>query len=126
MLLAVKDQNKVNTQKPVRFATPYVNIRETDKEVILEAEMPGLEKGDLELEVRGDELTITGKRQNRQDTPKNWTPLVKEIETCDYTRTFMLSGDLEKEKINAKYENGVLTLAIPKSEKVQPKRIPIH
>ncbi|MCL5055417.1 MAG: Hsp20/alpha crystallin family protein [Firmicutes bacterium] len=126
MLLAVKDQNKVNTQKPVRFATPYVNIRETDKEVILEAEMPGLEKGDLELEVRGDELTITGKRQNRQDTPKNWTPLVKEIETCDYKRTFMLSGDLEKEKINAKYENGVLTLTIPKSEKVQPKRIPIH
>jgi HSP20 family protein len=126
-MLTLKDQNKETEKKgEIRFVTPYVNIRETNKEVILEAEMPGLEKSDLELELRGDELTITGKRQNRTETPKHWTPLLQEIQTCDYKRTFVLGADFQKEKINAKYENGVLTLMIPKSEKTQPKKITIH
>lgn len=114
---------KTNEQQKMKIA-PLVAIHETDKEVVLEAEMVGLEKDDIKLELKGDELTISGTRKEDIVT-KGCTPILRERWPFEYSRTFVLGSEVDREKINAKYDNGLLTLTIPKSEEAQPKKIEI-
>jgi len=109
---------------PRRIIMPAANIRETDHEVIVEVEMAGLSRQDISVELAADELTITGRR-SEDKPPKGYTAVYRERSPFDYKRSFVLSEEVDKEKISARYENGVLILRIPKSEKVQPKRIEI-
>lgn len=107
-----------------KVVSPAVNIYSTEKDIILEAEMTGLKKEDLTIDVKGDELTIKGTKQ-WADTPDGYTPVYREICPFEYSRTFILSDEVKRDGITAKYESGVLKLTIPKSEKAQPKRITV-
>lgn len=114
---------KTNEREKLKIA-PRVAIHESDREVVLEAEMVGLDKDDIKLELKGDELTISGERKEDFIT-KGCTPVLRERWPYEYSRTFVLGSEVDKEKIVARYENGVLTLSIPKSEEAQPKKIEI-
>jgi len=109
-------------KEPVIVAPP-VNIRVTEKEAILEADMPGLAKEAIELELKGDELTITGKRVE-EELPGGYSALLKERRPLEYRRKFELNG-IQSDKLTARYENGVLTVILPKSERLQPKKIAV-
>lgn len=113
-----------NSERQKIKISPLVAIHETDKEVTLEAEMVGLDKDDIKLELKGDELTIRGERKE-DIVAKGCTPILRERWPYEYSRTFVLGNEVDREKISAKYEDGVLTLTIPKSEEAQPKRIEI-
>jgi len=105
---------------------PLVNIRETEKEIILEAEMTGLAKEDIELELTGNELTIKGKsKQDSESIPKGYTIVHRERIPVEYQRTFLLSDDIDTNKIQAQYENGILRVTLAKSDKVFPKKIEV-
>lgn len=109
-----------------RVIQPLVNIHETDKEVILEAEMTGLTKEDIGLELKGNELTIRGKtRESDEILPKGYVVIHRERCPLEYIRTFIIGDEIDKNKIDAQYENGILRIKLSKSDKAQPKRIEI-
>jgi HSP20 family protein len=104
------------------FVPPNVNIVETKDGFILEAEMPGVAKDGLDISVEDNLLTITGRRQ--PDPSVNL--LYRESNPVDYRRVFELDPSIETGKINARIEQGVLTLNLPKTEKVKPHRITVN
>jgi HSP20 family protein len=109
----------VNQDRP--FVSPNVNIAETKEGYILEAEMPGVAKEGLEISLEDNVLTIVGRRQ-----PDPAASLLhRESNPVDYRRVFELDPSIETGKISAQIEQGILTLTLPKAEKVKPRRITV-
>jgi HSP20 family protein len=104
------------------YVTPDVNIVETKDGYVLEAEMPGVSKEGLEITLEGNEITIVGHRKNEVVTG---TPLFRERALADYRRVFELDPAIDTARIAAKMDQGVLSLTLPKSEKVKPRKIAV-
>jgi HSP20 family protein len=104
------------------YTIPEVDILETKDEYLLQADMPGVAKDDLEVLLEGNDLTIVGHR--RQALPAG-DVLVAEIEPRDYRRSFVLDPMIDGSRITARIEHGVLTVQLPKAEAVKPRRIKI-
>jgi HSP20 family protein len=116
-------------QRPARqsrpepeYVSPEVNIYETKTGYVLEAEMPGVSKDGLEITLEGSQITIVGHRQSEVVVGE---PLFRERTLVDYRRLFELDPAIDTAKIAAKMSQGVLTLTLPKSEKVQPRKIAV-
>ncbi|MDD3088767.1 MAG: Hsp20/alpha crystallin family protein [Candidatus Omnitrophica bacterium] len=107
-----------------RVVTPAVNILETEKDVMIEAEMAGLSKEDISLDIEGDELMVKGARK-APAVPNGYTAVYTERCPFEYSRTFILGDEVKRENITAKYESGILKVVIPKSEKAQPRKIQV-
>jgi HSP20 family protein len=107
-----------------RTMTPAVTIIENEKEVVVEAEMAGLKREDITIETVGDELVIKAKRM-QEEVDKGYRLVHRERPLFDYERSFSLSDEVDREKISATYENGILRLSIAKAEKLQPKKITV-
>lgn len=97
-----------------------VNVRETDKTFELEVVAPGLKKQDFKLEVNGDMLTVSfdHKEENNQESPEEgW--LRKEYRQQSFSRSFNLGDSIDVNKIAASYNDGILSLTLPKKEGAQ-------
>jgi HSP20 family protein len=104
------------------FIAPNVNIFETQEGYVLQAEMPGVSKEGLEITLEGTEITITGRRS--PETVAG-APLFRERNTADYRRVFELDPAIDTGKVSAKISQGVLTVTLPKSEQVKPRKITV-
>lgn len=113
---------KIEHPQPEEFITPVVNIRETQDGYALEAEMPGVNKEGLEITLDNNELTITGRR-NDETIPGR--ALFRERSSAHFRRVFELDPAIDSSRINAKVNQSILTLTLPKSEKVKPRRITV-
>lgn len=129
MNAVAKTENRLGIEQaqapatPARaFISPTVNIIETKDGYVLEAEMPGVDKAGLEVLLEGNELTLVGKRHEESITAQL---IYRESSTRDFRRTFVLDPTIDTAKIEAKMENGVLTLNLPKAEKVRPRKITV-
>ena len=105
--------------------SPRIDINETDKEVIIEAELPGLEKKDIKVEVRDNLLTITGERKQEKKT-ENAENCCVERHYGKFERSFSLGDTVNADKVSAAYKNGVLTLTLSKKEAALPKEVAIE
>jgi len=120
-----KDSRPVTNQHPTpsrEFVSPEVNIFETKDGYVLEAEMPGVSKDGLEITLENNELTIVGHR-NQENVPGE--PLFRERTGASFRRVFELDPAVDTGKVSAKMEQGVLTLTLPKSERVKPRKITV-
>jgi len=115
-------ENRPATDRATReeYVTPEVNIFEIKEGYVLQAEMPGVNKDGLEITLEGNEITITGRRSLE---PESGETLFRECQTSDFRRVFELDPAIDTAKISAKMEQGVLTLTLPKSERVKPRKI---
>ncbi len=104
------------------FVVPMVNIFETGDGYALEAEMPGVNKDGLEITLEGNEITILGRRRVE---PISGEVLFRERSSADYRRVFELDPAIDTGKISAKMKQGMLTLALSKSEQVKPRKITV-
>jgi HSP20 family protein len=111
-----------NQQQQRSFLSPRVNITETKEGYLLEAEMPGVNKDGLEVLLEGNELTLVGRRQEEDNGA---TLLYRESSNRDYRRMFALDPTIDTSKIDARIENGVLKLSLPKAESVKPRKIKV-
>jgi HSP20 family protein len=102
------------------YVSPEVNIFETQDGYVLEAEMPGVSKEGLEVTLEGNEITITGHRAPESVTGQ---PLFRERRLADFRRVFELDPAIDTAKVTAKMDQGILTLTLPKSERVKPRKI---
>ncbi len=103
---------------------PAVNIIETDDTFIMTLFMPGVKKDDVEVKVADEELLVYGRAMKEIHDAKSY--IVRETEDGNYYRVFKVSDSIEAEKISAKIEDGVLTVTLPKHERVKPKEIPVE
>ena len=117
-----EDSNQIHN-KPMRKMTPPVNIRETEKSFEIEVAVPGFDKKDIHVEVDKDILTISSKREEEK-TVENDTVKRREFSTESFERSFNIPEDADAEHINAKSDNGVLYIMLPKKEeKVKVKKM---
>jgi HSP20 family protein len=121
---ALQKETRPTNDRPARqeFVAPEVNIFETKDGYVLEAEMPGVNKEGLEITLEGNEITIVGHRANE---PVNGATLFRESREVDYRRVFELDPAIDASKASARMDQGVLTLTLPKSERVKPRRIAV-
>ncbi len=127
--VANQDQQTVRPQpipheREREFHVPPVNIVESNDHYIVEADLPGVAKEGLEITVEDNELTIIGRRTDFQEVP-NAEVLYQESRPGDFRRVFELDPTIDTSKINAKMQQGVLTLTLPKAEKVKPRKISV-
>jgi HSP20 family protein len=116
-------QNLTTQQaQPVQYVAPQVNIFETADGYCLEAEMPGVAKEGLDIRLDGHEITIVG---HRKTDPTEGDPIFRERQPYDYRRVFELDPAIDASKISAKMEQGILTVCLPKSEQVKPRKISV-
>jgi len=101
------------------YVAPDVNIHETKDGYRLEAEMPGVRKEGLEITLDGGEITIIGRRAAEEVSGE---AVFRERRLADFRRVFELDPAIDTERISAKMEQGVLTLTLPKSERVKPRK----
>lgn len=104
------------------FVAPEVNIFETRDGYVLQAEMPGVGKEGLEITLEGNEIAIVGHRNTETSDGET---LFRERLLGDYRRVFELDPVIDTGNIAAKMEQGVLTLTLPKSERVKPRKITV-
>jgi HSP20 family protein len=102
------------------YIAPEVNIFETKDGYVLEADMPGVNKEGLEITLQDNEITIVGHRAIEQAPGQ---PIFRERRQADYRRVFQLDPAIDNAKITAKVNQGILTLTLPKSEQVKPRKI---
>jgi HSP20 family molecular chaperone IbpA len=122
---AKQEQAEVATVERTRGGvtyTPRIDIWETDEELVLYADIPGVRPEDLEIQFENRELTIHGKVQPRHEDIQF---LYGEYGIGDFFRTFSIGEIINSEKISAELCNGVLTLHLPKTEAVKPRRIEV-
>jgi len=112
-----------NASPDRNYFSPEVNIYETKEGYVLEAEMPGVNKSGLEITLEGNVLTFLG---HRGDDFLDASLLYRESKPADFRRVFELDPAIDTSKISAKIEQGVLTLHLPKSEKVKPRKIAVN
>jgi HSP20 family protein len=117
-----KETGSNETAKRQEYIAPEVNIFETKEGYVLEAEMPGVTKAGLEITLEGNELTLIGRRTT--ESVKGQV-LFRESRDVDYRRVFELDPAIDTSKVNAKMDQGILTLTLPKSEQVKPRRITV-
>lgn len=111
------------TARPEAALMPPVDVIEDASGITLYADLPGVPKDKLTLELQADSLTIEGEVDLR--TPEGMESGLAEVRLPRYRRVFTLSKELDSEKASAEFKNGVLALRIPKAEHVQPRKIDI-
>jgi len=104
---------------------PRVDVHETDDALVLQAELPGVEKKDVSVEVKDGVLTLTGERRYEKDVKEEH---VHRIERAygHFTRSFNLPRNVNMEKVDASMKDGVLEVRLAKLESAKPKAIEVH
>ncbi len=104
---------------------PMVDIRETDDALLVQAELPGIDKKDVHLEVKDGVLTLSGERRYEKDVKEE---NVHRVERAygSFSRSFSLPSNVDANKVNATMKDGVLEVRLPKRESAKPKAIAIH
>jgi HSP20 family protein len=108
----------------VRTWTPPVDLYETDDALILKAELPGVSKDDVSIEIHQNTLVLRGQRKHEAEVKEeNYHRIERAYGT--FQRSFMLPTLVDQEHVQATYHDGVLELRLPKSEAAKPKRVAI-
>lgn len=111
-----------NSNSSTNTTIPAVNIRETNEDFVVEMAAPGMTKNDFKVELDGNLLTISSEKENQQEVREDEKYSRREFSYQSFQRSFQLQKDVvDAEKIEARYENGVLHLVIPKKEEAKQK-----
>lgn len=104
---------------------PVVDVYDNDDNIVLKAEIPGIDKKDIEIDVKGRVLTLKGERSSDNEVKED---NYYRRERCfgKFERAFTLPVNVELDNIKANYKDGVLQIEIPKPEEKKPKQITVH
>lgn len=103
---------------------PAVDVKEEEKRYLMEVELPGLTDQDIELKVEENILTLSSKKEESKEEKKNGY-LLRERQSSEFCRTFVLPKDANHAEINAEFKNGLLVVNVPKKPEAQPRKIDV-
>src|SRR4029453_16943607 len=107
------------------YAAPPLDVCETENEFVIKAALPGVKPDDVQISVHGDTLTIRGESKAEEDKKgEHWN--LRERGFGVFERSVSLATPVDSEKAQAHYEDGVLTLMLPKSESAKPRQIKVN
>lgn len=109
--------------RPERYFVPAVDIYETGEVVLLRAEMPGVDREGVDINLENDTLTIRGTKATNGGGEEQ--VLLQEFETGHYLRRFTIAETIDQEKIVATMADGLLNLTLPKVEPARPRKIEV-
>lgn len=104
--------------------TPSADLIENDEAYVLEMELPGFSREDIELTVERNVLTVSGRRSVEEET-EDVTFHLRERGTTRFSRSFALPRSMDGDGVEARFDNGVLTVTLPKAAEARPKRIEV-
>lgn len=105
--------------------SPVVDVRENENEIVVEAELPGMKKEEIDIQWNDGALVLRGERKIESAQSKERFHRM-ERQYGAWRRAFQFEISIDAGRISADYENGVLTVCLPKSEAAMPRRIAIH
>lgn len=104
--------------------TPIVDIFETEGDLIVRAEIPGVNRDDIDIEVTSESLTIRGERKFDDELKEKAIRIERPYGS--FQRSFTIGVPVQPDKVKAAYNDGVLQITVPKAEEVKPKKIKIN
>ena len=104
---------------------PLVDISETDTDIIIKAELPGIDAKDVDVSITGDRLTIKGEKQQEKEE-KEENRYRSERYYGTYERVINLPASIVENKTEATFDKGILTITLPKVEKIKKKKVKIR
>lgn len=116
-----KDQQAVESTRNIRQVAPLVDIYENNDEILLHAEMPGVKKDQISVNIDNGNLTLSGVRTLSRDGVAEWA----EFGDVEYQRVFSVPQSIDVENVKAELKDGILALHLPKSEAAKPKTIEV-
>lgn len=120
-----KEEIKKEEGEPTKsgvYYSPVVDVYETEDAITVLADLPGVEKSDLDINVEDRQLTITGLVNEPEE---RFQPAYSEYGIGGYTRSFKLGDTIDQSGINASLKDGVLTLMLPKADRQKPRKVEI-
>ena len=117
-----REETTPERSRQIPAITPVVDIFENDEEILLHADMPGVAKENISVNVDNGKLAISGIRNLATSGAANW----EEFGDVEYQRTFSVPQTIDVAKVNAELKDGVLRLHLPKSEAAKPRVIEIN
>ena len=104
---------------------PSVDIYEGEKDITLKAELPGIDKKDVHVEINDGVITLRGKRKlEKEEKKENYHRLERSYGT--FNRSFTLPTTVDSGKVKANYKDGILEVTLPRKEEAKPKSIPVE
>lgn len=104
---------------------PAVDIYETSEELVLTAEVPGIDEKDIEIKIEDNLLSLRGERKFEKETKEDNFHRIERSYGSFY-RAFTLPGSIDADKVQAEHENGVLKIVMPKRQELKPKTVKIR
>jgi len=118
---------RLGEMAPFQGRHPKVDVQDRESEVAIRAELPGVKKDDLDISVGEDSVTINAStREEKEEGEKAGEYYRREIATGSFARTVALPAGVDADKARAQFEDGILTLTLPKREQAKRKRIPVE
>jgi HSP20 family protein len=105
--------------------SPAVDMFEKDDTVVIKAELPGLDRKDISLDLQNGILTLKGERKHENEV-KDENFYRREMSYGKFVRSFSLPVEVDADKIKAEFQNGLLTIEVPKPEQHKPKQITVN
>ncbi|HKI54543.1 MAG TPA: Hsp20/alpha crystallin family protein [Anaerolineales bacterium] len=106
------------------WSVPAIDMFQTDDEIVVKAALPGIKADEVQINVTGEVLTLKGEvKQNQEMEEKAWH--LREQRFGSFERSIALPTDVVADKAKADFENGILTITLPKAEEVKPKTITV-
>ena len=121
----IPEQSRAGETDPQRLVfTPLIDIYETEEGLVLQADLPGVSLETLDLQVQDNKLTLFGRVV--PTAVEEAKILHREYEDGDFLRSFILSDDVDRERIRATLNHGVLKVVLPNAAKAKPRRIDVN
>ncbi len=106
------------------WTVPAIDMYQTDDEIVVKAALPGIKSDEVQINITGEVLTLKGEMKHEEDKKeKAWH--IHEQRWGSFERSVVLPNDVVADKAKAEFENGILTITLPKAEEVKPKVINI-
>ena len=119
----ILDPEERGQQQVYKF-TPYANLAETEKHYEFTLDLPGISPDEVSVELNDDQLVVSGERKAEHEEGKTFHRVERRFGR--FRRVATIPSPVNEESITAEYKDGVLTVTLPKSEKVKPKKISIN
>ena len=105
--------------------SPAIDVSETEHAYTVRAELPGIKKDDLDVSINDGVLTINAESRYEHEDKEKGRVIRQERRYGKFVRSMRLGGDVDEANVSADYTDGILTLTLPKSDKVKPKKIDV-
>ena len=104
---------------------PAMDVKESDNDIVITAELPGIEKDDIVITLENGVLTISAESKSEMEEKEGEKVVRQERRYGKYVRSMRLGTEIDESKIKADYKDGILALTLPKAEEVKPKKITV-